>query len=76
MDTLKAMSHLNNSEEHKHILRLHTWAYFLAVAKHRNIDLGQHWLRYWLVGWWHKTLQELMLTSWKLLCVIHLRVIL
>ena len=44
MDTLKAMSHLNNSEEHKHILCLHTSASILAVAKHRNIDLGQHWL--------------------------------
>ena len=45
MDTMKAISHFNNSEEHKHISYLYTWTYFLAVAKHDNIDLGQHWLR-------------------------------
>ena len=25
------------------------------VTPYGDIDLGQHWFRYWLVAWWHRT---------------------
>ena len=26
------------------------------VTQHGVMDLGQHWLRYWLVAWWHQAI--------------------
>ena len=26
------------------------------MTPHGDIDLGKHWLRYWLVTWWHQAI--------------------
>ena len=32
------------------------------VTPYGNMDLGQHWLRLWLVAWWHQAITLTMLT--------------
>ena len=34
---------------------LSTSAHCGLVTPYGDIDLGQHWFRYWLVAWWHRT---------------------
>ena len=33
-------------------------SHFGPVMTYYDIDLGQHWLRYWLVAWWHQALAK------------------
>ena len=44
------------------------------VIPYGDIDLGPHWLRQWLVAWWHRaiTWTNVDLSSW-MFCSIHLR---
>ena len=45
------------------------------VMQYNDIDLGQHWLRYWLVGWWHQAITWNNVGFPSLRCCIHLRAI-
>ena len=42
-----------------------------------DIDLGQHWLRQWLVAWWHQAITWTNVDLWSVRSIgIHLRAIL
>ena len=45
-----------------HRLRNHHYS-LIRLAPYSDKELGQHWLRYWLVAWGTKPLPEPMLTS-------------
>ena len=53
------------------------WTHWGLVTPYGNTDLGQHWLRYWLVAWWQQaiTWTNVDLSSIRS-SVIHLRAIL
>ena len=46
------------------------------MAPYGNVDLGQHWLRWWLVAWWHQAITWTSVDYWSVRPHgIHLRAI-
>ena len=47
------------------------------MTPYDHIDMGQYWLRWWHVAWWHQTIIYTNVdSSSKVFCGIHLQAIL
>ena len=47
-------------------LKLHLWTHHSLVMPYSEIELNQHWLRYWLVAWWHQAITWTNVDLWSL----------